>query len=163
MMEIDQLISLVTKQVRERLETFENRKKVLMLGNFDSLCFENLCSMFESSGFALCDIESYKKEQDVDNYEFIVIPKSKFKELLQQVKSEGDAIKLKDIPCSEEQITTGNKTVISCKIDKKIVTEQDIQKLVREGCREIIISRKTIITPLALDSAKAGNIKIVRE
>ena len=155
MMEIDKLVSLVTKQVRERLEAFENRKKVLMLGNCDSISFENLCSMFESNGFALCDIEAYKNEPEIDKYEFIVIPKSKFKELLQQAKPEADSAKLKDIPCSE--------TVKGCKIDKRIMTERDIQKLVREGCREITVDRKTIITALALDSAKAGGIRIVRE
>ena len=122
-----------------------------MLGSCDNISFENLCSMFESNGFALCDTEAYKTEPDIDNYEFIVIPKSKFKELLQQVKPDG----LKDIPCSEE--------ARSCKIDKKVVTEQDIQKLAREGCREIVIGRKTVITPLAIDSAKVGSIKIVRE
>lgn len=154
MMEIDQLVSLITKQVRERLEAFENRKKVLILGNCDSHCFENLYSMFESSGFALCDSEAYKKEQDIDNYEFIVISKSKFKELLQRNK--------------EEEAVAGQalleKTIINeCRIDKKILTELDIQKLVRDGCRKIIVGRRTIITPLALDSAKAGNIKIVKE
>ena len=136
MMEIDKLVSIVTKQVKERLEAFENRKKVLMLGNCDNISFENLCGMFESNGFALCDTENYKNEPGID-------------------KPEDNAAKLKDTPCSD--------TVKGCRIDKKIVTEQDIQKLIREDCRKIIVGRKTIITPLALDSAKVGSIKITRE
>lgn len=155
MMEIDKLVSMVTKQVKERLEAFENRKKVLMLGNCDNISFENLCGMFESNGFALCDTENYKNEPGIDSYEFVVITKSKFKELLQREKPEDNAAKLKDTPCSD--------TVKGCRIDKKIVTEQDIQKLIREDCRKIIVGRKTIITPLALDSAKVGSIKITRE
>ncbi len=162
-MEIDQLVSLVTKQVRERLEAFENRKKVLVLGKCDNQCFENLYSMFESNGFALFDIEAYRKEQDLNNYEFIVIPKEKFRELLQHASPEGDASELENMQSSEKQVASEGEAIKSCKIDKRIVTEQDIQRLTRDGCREIIISKKTVITPLALDSAKAGRIKIVRE
>lgn len=154
-MEIDQLVSLVTKQVKERLDKFEKRKKVLLLGDCESLCMENLFNAFEGSGFKLCDAEMYNKEQDMDNYEFIVISKSKFKEMLQKVKPGMDTGKV--------EAETVNQSSASCKIDKRIVTEQDIQKLIREGCRELTVARKTIITPLALDSLKVGCIRVVRE
>ncbi|HYE82883.1 MAG TPA: hypothetical protein VEG39_12060 [Clostridia bacterium] len=153
-MEIDELISLVTKQVKERLEAFERRKKVLMLGSFRGACLENLCSMLESSGFRLCDTEMYKKEQDLDDYEFIVVTKAEFREMLQQAGHKADTAR---------QCAAAGETSKSRRLEKKIMTEQDILTLVRDGCGEIIIGRKTIITPLALDSAKVGRIRIVRE
>jgi hypothetical protein len=152
-MEIDKLVSLVTKQVKERLDAFENRKKVLLLGDCESVCLENLCNAFESSGFKLCDAD--EKEQDLDNYEFIVISKSKFRDMLQKVKSGTDAGKAEG--------TAAVQPAADCRIDKRIITEQDIQKLIREGCREIKVGRKTIITPLALDALKVGSIRVVRE
>ncbi len=154
-MEIDQLVSLITKQVKERLEKFEERKKVLLLGDCESLCLENLFNAFEGIGFKLCDAEMYKKERDMDNYEFIIITKSKFKEMLQEVKPVIDT--------GKAEAVTANQPPASCKIDKRIVTEKDIQKLIREGCREITVGRRTIITPLALDSLKVGSIRVVRE
>ena len=145
-MEIEKSVSLVANEVRERMKTLENRKKVLMLGNCDDPASENLCGMFESNGFALCDIESYKKEQDIDKYEFIVIPKSKFKELLQQAKPETDTAGTGDLPSGEKA---------KCRrIDKRIVTARDIQNLIPEGCREIKVRKKKIITLLAFDYAK---------
>ena len=154
-MEIDKLVSLVTKQVKERLDAFENRKKVLFLGDCENACMEKLCNAFESSGFMTCDVEMYKKDQDMDDYEFIVISKSKFRDMLLKVNQEVDAVKAEG--------TEADQPAASCRIDKRIVTEQDIQKLIREGCREMKVGRKTIITPLALDSLKVGSIRVVKE
>lgn len=162
-MEIDQLVSLITKQVKERLYTFEKRKKVLLLGDCETVCLESLCNAFESSGFEICDAEIYKKEQDMDNYEFIVISKSKFKEMLQKVNYDADDGNPEAAKCSKAEGSAAIQPEVSCKTDKKIVTEQDIQKLIREGCREMVVGRKTIITPLALDSLKVGSIRVVRE
>lgn len=145
---------MVTKQVRERLEAFEKRKKVLMLGKCEDTCSESLCSMFESSGFMLCDIEMFKSNQNLDDYEFIIIPKEKFKEMLSRVRDASEA--------SSGGRAEKNQAAV-CRLDKKIVTEQDIQRLVRAGCTEVVVGKKTIITPLALDSINAGRIRLVRE
>jgi hypothetical protein len=146
---------MVTKQVRERLEAFENRKKVLMLGKCEEECSEKLSSMFESSGYMLCDIEMFSKDRNIDDYEFIVIPKGKFKELLANVKDSPEA------PAAEQPEKIG--AAAACRLDKRIVTEQDIQKLIRAGCTEAVVGKKTIITPLALDSIKVGRIRLIRE
>lgn len=153
-LEIDQLVALITRQVRERLETFEKRRKVLMLGNCEDSCMEELHGIFESSGFNLCDIETYKREQDLENYEFIIIPKARFGEMLQKVKAEAGC------PCEDKASEEPEK---SCRTDKKIISEQDIQRLVREGCKEIRTGKRTVITPLALDTAKVWGIRIVKE
>lgn len=149
-MEIDELVSLVTKRVKERLEAFEKRKKVLMLGNFKGACLENLCSMLESSGFKLCAAENGEREQDIDEYEFIVVTKAEFMEMLH--KSWG-----------AEKYEASEAGLKRCKIEKRVVTERDIQAIARDGCREMIVGKKTVITPLAFDSAKLGQIRIVRE
>lgn len=152
-MDIEQLVTLVTRQVKERLESFEKRRKVLFFGACDNYG-EELHEMFESHGFSLCDIEKYKSEQSLEDYEFVLIPKAKFSEMLQKV-----------------EVCAGSPAVGSkqddpgkvCWVDRRIISEQDIQKLVREGCREIIAGRRTVITPLALDTAKVWGVRIVKE
>lgn len=47
-------------------------------------------------------------------------------------------------------------------VDKKILTEMDMQRLFREGKTRISIKRKSIITPLAMDYIKTNNIEIIR-
>ncbi|HWR60782.1 MAG TPA: hypothetical protein VN580_04185 [Clostridia bacterium] len=162
-MEIDQLVALITKQVRERLETFEKRRKVLMLGSCEDGCMEELHGMFESSGFSLCDIEAYKREQDLDSYEFIIIPKSRFGEMLQKVKAEDGCPCEDSSRCGQGEDKASAEPEKSFRTDKRIISEQDIQKLVREGCREIRTGKRTVITPLALDTAKVWGISIVKE
>lgn len=153
-LEIDQLVALITRQVRERLESFEKRRKVLMLGSCEDSCMEELHGMFESSGFSLCDIEAYKREQDLDSYEFIIIPKTRFGEMLQKVKAEAAC------PGADKASSEPEKAF---RTDKRTISEQDIQKLVRDGCKEIITGKRTVITPLALDTAKVWGIRIVKE
>ena len=48
-------------------------------------------------------------------------------------------------------------------LDKKVITEADIQKLARQGIKELVISKKAIVTPLAQDSIKIFTIKLIRE
>jgi putative phosphotransacetylase len=43
------------------------------------------------------------------------------------------------------------------KIEKKLITEEDVKKAVKDGNR-ILVTKRTIITPLALDLARAKNI-----
>jgi len=154
-MDIEQLVTLVTKQVRERLEGFEKRKRVLLLGSSDGCDGGELHEMFESSGFSLCYMENYKGEQDLEEYEYVLIPKARFNEMLQKVKVD----KCCSLTGEEVQEAAGQV----CLIDKRIISEQDIQKLVREGCREIRTGKRTVVTPLALDTAKVWGIRIVKE
>lgn len=152
-MDIEQLVTLVTRQVKERLESFERRRKVLLFGTCDSYG-EELHEMFESSGFSLCDIGMYKGEQSLEDYEFVLIPKAKFCEMLQ--KAEGNC-------CSPAVGSKKDDSGKVCWSDKRVISEQDIQKVVREGCREIIAGKRTVITPLALDTAKIWGVRIVKE
>lgn len=161
-MDIEQLVTLVTRQVKERLESFESRRKVLLLGTCDSYG-EELHEMFESSGFSLCDMEMYKREQSLEDYEFVLVPKEKFCDMLQKTEvSAADPDKGMN-SCSPTVGSKQGDTGRVCWADKRVISEQDIQKLVREGCREIIAGKRTVITPLALDTAKVWGVKIVKE
>lgn len=155
MMEIDQLVSLVTKLVKEKLEALESRKKVLVLENVESPCGNFLTSILESNGFEVSGIGAYKNGECLENYDFIVIPKERYRELLQQTELQEKT----GVPqfCDEKEASR------NFRIDKRIVTESDIHKLAREGFREIILSKKTIITPLALDAIKVSNIRVKKE
>ena len=48
-------------------------------------------------------------------------------------------------------------------LDKKVITEADIQKLARQGIKELVIGKKAIVTPLAQDSIKIYTIKLIKE
>ncbi|SHI97702.1 hypothetical protein [Lutispora thermophila] len=48
-------------------------------------------------------------------------------------------------------------------LDKKLITEQDLRKLVQKGHRKIRIGNKSIITPLAKDYIKINNICLFKE
>jgi hypothetical protein len=50
----------------------------------------------------------------------------------------------------------------SHKLDKRVITEADIQKLARQGVKELIVDKKAIVTPLALDSIKIYNMKLIK-
>jgi hypothetical protein len=161
-MDIEQLVTLVTRQVKERLEGFEKRRKVLLLGTCDNYG-EELHEMFESRGFSLCDIENYKSEQSLEAYEFVLIPKAKFGEMLQKAEVCAGSTDKDENCCSPAVGSQQNDPGKVCWVDRRIISEQDIQKLVREGCREIIAGRRTVITPLALDTAKVWGVRIVKE
>ncbi|RXI66073.1 hypothetical protein DQN76_13520 [Clostridium tetani] len=45
-------------------------------------------------------------------------------------------------------------------IDKKLISEIDIKNIEKEGIKEITISKKSIVTPLAKDFARVNNINI---
>ena len=154
-LEIDQLVALITKQVRERLEAFESRKRVLMLGSCEAGWMEKLNNMFESNGFSFYNIDMHKREPDIEKYAFVLLTREKFCEMQQQVNSENGY--------RQTECKTAAPEIKTCIIDKRIITEQDILKLAREGCSEAKLCKKAIITPLALDSAKVGGIRLVRE
>lgn len=50
-----------------------------------------------------------------------------------------------------------------CVLDKKLITEQDLKKLVQKGHRKVKIGNKSIITPLAKDYIKIHNICLFKE
>ncbi len=48
-------------------------------------------------------------------------------------------------------------------LDKRVITEADIQRLPRQGIKELVVGKKAIVTPLAQDSIKTYNIKLIKE
>lgn len=61
----------------------------------------------------------------------------------------------------EEKIQ--KKTINSNMITKKLISEMDVRDLFREGVREILVSKKTLITPLAKDFARINHMEIKKE
>ncbi|RXI49096.1 hypothetical protein DP130_06710 [Clostridium tetani] len=53
-----------------------------------------------------------------------------------------------------------NNKCIRKTIDKKLISEMDIKNIEKEGIKEITISKKSIVTPLAKDFARVNNINI---
>lgn len=53
-----------------------------------------------------------------------------------------------------------NNKCIKKTIDKKLISEMDIKNIEKEGIKEITISKKSIVTPLAKDFARVNNIDI---
>lgn len=102
-MEMNELVALITKIVKEKLEALEAEKD--------------------------------KKVECVSSCDLVMEMKEKIKE--EQPK----------------------RTML----DKKVITEADIQKLARQGIKELIVGRKAIITPLAQDSIKIFGIKLAKE
>lgn len=57
---------------------------------------------------------------------------------------------------------TTNKN-IPIESQKKLYTERDILELARRGRKMLTVSKKTIITPSAIDAARAKGVTITRE
>jgi len=62
---------------------------------------------------------------------------------------------------NEEKIQ--KKTINSNIVTKKLISEMDVRELFREGIREIFVSKKTLITPLAKDFARINHMEIKKE
>lgn len=226
-MEMNELIAMITKQVKQRLEAAESKKRVLLVESSSSPCFKSCCGLLEDDSFKISDIEEYKTGENLDSYDLVVVPNLSIKQLsdtalgivggsCQKVMIESilkgkkayiieEGIEYRKykavcpegfynmlaeyearlasfgiciIKSSELQnaimagensncaVCSGEKpleTGKSIKLDKKIITETDIQKLSRQGFNEIIAGKRTIVTPLALDSIKINNIRLIKE
>ncbi len=46
---------------------------------------------------------------------------------------------------------------------KKLITENDVKKIVKEGRNVIVISKDTVVTPLAKDMIKTNRMTIVEK
>ncbi|MGE5677459.1 MAG: hypothetical protein ACM3ZR_05310 [Pseudomonadota bacterium] len=154
-MDIDKLVNLITQQVRERLEVIESRKKVLFMGCREEDCGEKLRSSLEACGLCLYEAEASIDGQELYDYDYVVISRSRLGEIM---KKQGS-----NEVCSIEGVTNETGLAKQVKLEKKVVTEKDIQKLAREGYTQICLEKKAVITPLALDTAKVSGIRLIKE
>ena len=46
--------------------------------------------------------------------------------------------------------------------DKELITEEAVEKIFKEGFREIMVSKGTVITPLGMERAKELGIHVVK-
>lgn len=67
------------------------------------------------------------------------------------------------IAVNEEKSMEKCREAECCTLDKKLITEQDLKRLVQKGHKTIKISNRCIITPLAKDYAKIHNICLFKE
>lgn len=71
-------------------------------------------------------------------------------------------------PVEEEKTDIRTAEIKECttidvyNVDKKLITEADIQKLHRQGCKRISIGLKSIMTPSAADAVKVYNMEIIK-
>lgn len=77
---------------------------------------------------------------------------------------------VKDRPSSYQEMTsqkevlcTDGSTIKRVTIDKKVITESDIRKLVMEGTKEILIPSKALITDVAKEYLQNRRIEIQRQ
>lgn len=89
------------------------------------------------------------KNKIEDDYDYIIIPKNKFNEL---IKYDFKQTKHDDAKLENKNLS----------IDKKVITERDIQNLYRSGINTIYIRHESVLTPLAMDYINDNNLKVVR-
>lgn len=140
-MELEQIIDEIVEKVLDRLKSI-TKKKILILDNSNEEYkkIENLLSKDYS-----VDI----KNKIDDEYDYVIIPKSKFNQLIRN-----DLIQTK-----YEDVKLENKNL---SIDKKVVTEKDVQNIHKNGIKTIYIRQESLLTPLAMDYINDYNLKVVR-
>lgn len=88
------------------------------------------------------------------------------KEKLEALEA-AESKKVECVSCCDSVIEMKEKVkaeeIKRCVLDKKVITEADIQKLARQGIKELVIGKKAIVTPLAQDSIKIYTIKLIKE
>lgn len=75
---------------------------------------------------------------------------------------------IKEVVKKEENIGNNMESIVNEKccignervLNKKLISEMDIRNLKKEGVNEIIVAKKSIITPLAKDFARINNLVI---
>lgn len=69
-----------------------------------------------------------------------------------------------NIKSDKEKVSVKVKTKENqLKISKKLISETDLKNLYKDGVNEIVISKKSIVTPLAKDFARINNLLIKLE
>lgn len=145
-MELDNLVELVINRVMEKINAL-NRKRFMILAKNDQNAEDILDCL--SSKFWVEVSENY---DEIKKYDYVVLESS---ELLKILQKEQNSYK------EEKLLLKQNEQKF--KIDKKVITEKDLQTLIRLNARRIYISEKAILTPLALDLVKENKVELVRE
>lgn len=83
----------------------------------------------------------------------------KAQEIIRDINSNGVDDNLKNEESSRENCQSRDQ----CRLDKKLITEQDLKKLSQQGHKTIQISKGSIITPLAKDYIKTNNMSLFKE
>lgn len=83
----------------------------------------------------------------------------KAQEIVEDIKAHNGNVNLNN----ETNVKSACQSKDQCRLDKKLITEQDLKKLIQQGHKIIQISKGSIITPLAKDYIKTNNMSLFKE
>ena len=122
-------------------------EKGLQYKNYENTCPRPLLEVFKS----------YK-----NNLTSFGITFTSLGALTTSIKNNNKLKKVCNIEHSEDKLEdkSQNNKCMGKIIDKKLISEMYMKNIEKEGIKEIIISKKSIVTPLAKDFARVNNINI---
>lgn len=100
-----------------------------------------------------------KLEQYVDCLRDYGVKILKAQEIVEDIKAHNGNVNLNN----ETNVKSAYQSKDQCRLDKKLITEQDLKKLIQQGHKIIQISKGSIITPLAKDYIKTNNMSLFKE
>ncbi|MCQ1529555.1 hypothetical protein [Lutispora saccharofermentans] len=102
-------------------------------------------------------------EKQLEHYEDCLksygIKMLKAQEIIKDINDNG----VNDNSKNEESSRDDCKSRDQCRLDKKLITEQDLRRLAQQGHKTIQISKGSIVTPLARDFMKTNNMSLFKE
>ncbi|SET49399.1 ethanolamine utilization protein [Natronincola peptidivorans] len=104
------------------------------------------------------DYRKYQKTSNIGYYQMMESYEKKLKELGIHIVDQDNFYE--SLNNHQKDMNNDNSSTI---IDKRIITETDIEEFYSKGYEEIFLREKTIITPLAEDYIKQNRIAIFRE
>ncbi|KRQ86496.1 hypothetical protein ABG79_01702 [Caloramator mitchellensis] len=146
-MEFDSLVETIIKRVIEKINDLNKKRFLILSSNNQSMLDVLECI---SSKFIANVSDNY---EEIKNHDYVVIESN---ELLKILKN-------KQVKCIEEDITSKKELNDIFKIEKRIITEKDLQPLIRLNVRRIHVLERAILTPLALDFIRENKIELVRK
>ncbi len=69
-------------------------------------------------------------------------------------------ISVRDETASQQQV---HQSTECCTLSKRLITEQDLRKVIQQGKKTVRIGKNSLITPLAKDYIKINNICLIKE
>lgn len=87
------------------------------------------------------------------------LPEGRFGKAVRELQAD-----LWDMGISFADIHSGVSNAINAEMgqDKELITEEAVEKIFKEGFREIMVSKGTVITPLGMERAKELGIHVVK-
>lgn len=144
--DIDILVESVTNEIMRRLTQIE-RQRVLVIDG-DEKC--------DIAGTLGAKYETVIKPvlQDVDAYDYIVLPTANLRQII-----EGDKVNRLGALSHTENAAIGADRTLDLR-NKRLVHERELRARCTPNVTRLVLGKGTIITQLALDFIKEGNLTI---